>query len=49
MLDHLELTAEANRLRAAIRDTIGAMDRSTPDPGGTGNTASFADAIVSRL
>ena len=49
MLDHLELTAEANRLRAAIRDTIGAKDRVTPDLGGTGNTASFGEAIAERL
>src|SRR6187399_2531659 len=49
MLDHVELTAEATRLRAAIRDTIGAKDRVTPDLGGSGNTASFGEAIASRL
>jgi isocitrate dehydrogenase (NAD+) len=49
MLDHLELTDHAARLRRAIRETIGAKDRVTPDLGGTGDTASFGEAIASRL
>jgi isocitrate dehydrogenase (NAD+) len=49
MLDHLGMEAKAQRLRAAIRATIGAGDRTTPDLGGSGNTAGFADAIIARL
>jgi isocitrate dehydrogenase (NAD+) len=49
MLDHLQFAREAARLRKAIRDTLIARDRVTPDLGGTGSTQSFADAIVSRL
>ena len=36
-------------LRGAIRATLAARDRTTPDVGGTGTTASMADAIVERL
>lgn len=36
-------------LRAAIRDAIGAGDRTTPDLGGTGDTDGFADAIIERI
>ncbi len=49
MLDHLERTDEAERLRAAIRATLVARDRVTPDLGGDGTTRGFADAIISRL
>jgi isocitrate dehydrogenase (NAD+) len=49
MLDHLELADHAARLRRAIRETIAAKDRVTPDLGGTGNTAGFGEAIASRL
>ena len=49
MLDHLKMPAEAARLRAAIRATLQAADRLTPDLGGSGTTGSFADAIVGRL
>jgi isocitrate dehydrogenase (NAD+) len=49
MLDHIERPEEARRLRAAIRATLTARDRMTPDLGGTGSTESFADAIISRL
>ena len=49
MLDHLERPGEARRLRAAVRETISAGDRVTPDLGGTGTTASMADAIIDRL
>ncbi|MFC4822334.1 isocitrate dehydrogenase [Dokdonella ginsengisoli] len=49
MLDHLGRAAEAARLRTAIRDTLAARDRVTPDLGGTGTTQSFADALISRL
>jgi isocitrate dehydrogenase (NAD+) len=49
MLDHLELPGDANRLRGAIRATLEARDRVTPDLGGSGTTATFADAIIERL
>ena len=49
MLTHLGHTEKANLLRKAIVDTIGSGDRVTPDLGGTGQTQSFADAIIERL
>ncbi len=49
MLDYVELPDEAARLRKAIRDTLTARDRTTPDLDGTGSTQAFADAIISRL
>jgi isocitrate dehydrogenase (NAD+) len=49
MLDHLDMTAKAARIRDAIRATLEAHDRVTPDLGGSGTTASFADALVERV
>ena len=49
MLDHLDLVAKATRVRQAIRATMEARDRVTPDLGGTGSTETFADAIVERI
>ena len=49
MLDHLDRPELARRLRAAIRATLAAGDRVTPDLGGSGTTQSFADAIIERL
>jgi isocitrate dehydrogenase (NAD+) len=49
MLDHLELVDAGRRLRAAIRETVIAKDRVTPDLGGSGTTESFADALIERL
>ncbi|MEO5558374.1 MAG: isocitrate dehydrogenase [Dokdonella sp.] len=49
MLDHLDQGDNATRLRAAIRATLQARDRVTPDLGGTGTTSAFADAIIGRL
>ncbi|HEX7769995.1 MAG TPA: isocitrate dehydrogenase [Dokdonella sp.] len=49
MLDHLGHAAEALRLRSAIRATLEARDRVTPDLGGEGSTGAFADAIISRI
>ncbi|MBN8713765.1 MAG: isocitrate dehydrogenase [Xanthomonadales bacterium] len=50
LLDHLDLTDRATRLRQAIRTAV-AHDRAqiTPDLGGSGTTASFADAVIARL
>ncbi|HEX7368750.1 MAG TPA: isocitrate dehydrogenase [Rhodanobacteraceae bacterium] len=49
MLDHLGMVEKGTRLRNAIRATIETHDRVTPDLGGTGTTASFADALVERV
>jgi isocitrate dehydrogenase (NAD+) len=49
MLDHLDLAAKGTRIRKAIRETMEARDRVTPDLGGTGSTETFADALVERI
>jgi len=49
MLDHLGATEKALQLRLAIRATVVAKDRTTPDLGGTGTTDTFADAIIERI
>ena len=49
MLDHLGMTDIARKVRAAIRETLAANDRVTPDLGGNGSTDSFADALVERV
>ena len=49
MLDHLGQVDQAQRLRAAIRATLAAKDRTTPDLGGSGTTETFADALIERV
>lgn len=49
MLDHMGMNAEAKRLHSAIRETVAAGDRVTPDLGGTGSTQSIAEAVYDRL
>src|SRR5690348_11918922 len=49
MLDHLGMTAKATRIRNAIRATLEAHDRVTPDLGGNGTTETFAEALVERV
>ena len=49
MLDHLGMVDRATRVRNAIRATLEAHDRVTPDLGGSGTTESFADALVGRV
>jgi len=49
MLDHFGQAENATRLRSAIRTTLAAKDRVTPDLGGTGSTESFADALIEQL
>ena len=49
MLAHLDKVELADRLRLAIRETIIANDRITPDLGGNGNTQGFAEAIAERM
>jgi isocitrate dehydrogenase (NAD+) len=43
------MQAKADRLHGAITATIAAGDRITPDLGGSGNTDSFSEAIISRI
>ncbi|MBS0380797.1 MAG: isocitrate dehydrogenase [Proteobacteria bacterium] len=49
MLDHLGMVEKGTRIRDAIRATLEAHDRVTPDLGGTGTTETFADALVERV
>ncbi|HET9836169.1 MAG TPA: isocitrate dehydrogenase [Rhodanobacteraceae bacterium] len=49
MLDHLGLVEHGTRVRHAIRETLAAHDRVTPDLGGQGSTETFADALVERV
>ena len=49
MLDHIAQPDAARRLRTAIRATLDARDRTTPDLGGSGSTTSLVDAIIARL
>jgi isocitrate dehydrogenase (NAD+) len=49
MLDHLGMVDKGTRIRNAIRATLEAHDRVTPDLGGTGTTETFADALVERV
>ncbi|TAM92818.1 MAG: NAD-dependent isocitrate dehydrogenase, partial [Rhodanobacteraceae bacterium] len=49
MLDHLGMVDKGTRIRDAIRATLEAHDRVTPDLGGNGTTGTFADALVERV
>ncbi|HJU08085.1 MAG TPA: isocitrate dehydrogenase [Rhodanobacteraceae bacterium] len=49
MLDHIGLVEHGTRVRDAIRATLDAHDRVTPDLGGSGTTATFAEAIVQHF
>jgi isocitrate dehydrogenase (NAD+) len=49
MLEHLDLGAKAARLRTAIRATLAAGDRVTPDLGGKGTTESLTAALIERV
>ena len=49
MLDHADMVDKGERLRKAVRATIEAGDRTTPDLGGSGTTEGFADAIIERV
>ncbi len=48
MLDHLGMVDKGTRIRDAIRTTIEAHDRVTPDLGGDGTTDTFADALIAH-
>jgi isocitrate dehydrogenase (NAD+) len=43
------MNEQARRVRNAIRETVTARDRVTPDLGGKGTTESFADALIERI
>src|SRR5690242_5201056 len=49
MLDHLAMAEKGIRIRHAIRATLEAHDRVTPDLGGNGTTETFAEALVERV
>ena len=49
MLGHIGMEDRARRVREAIRATLAAGDRLTPDLGGSGTTASFTDALIERV
>ena len=49
MLQHMGQPAPAERIRNALEQTIREGDSLTPDLKGTGNTQSFADAVIRRL
>ncbi len=49
MLDHLDQTENANRIRAAIQDTITDGSALTPDLHGNASTAEFTEAVLRRL
>ncbi len=49
MLDHIGMVEQGQRVRGAIRATLAAHDRITPDLGGSGTTETFADALVERV
>ncbi len=49
MLQYIGRNEDAARLHAAMRATLAAGDRVTPDLGGTGNTMGLATAIRERL
>jgi isocitrate dehydrogenase (NAD+) len=49
MLQHMGQPAPAERIRNALEQAIREGDSLTPDLKGTGNTQSFADAVIRRL
>ncbi|MDA3913956.1 isocitrate dehydrogenase [Oleiagrimonas sp.] len=49
MLDHIDMVEKGTRIRTAIRETLTAGDRTTPDLGGKGSTETFADALVEHV
>lgn len=49
MLDYLNLTTDAERLRNAIRKIIGEGRVLTPDLGGEATTSAYTDALIGQL
>jgi isocitrate dehydrogenase (NAD+) len=49
MLEYLEMSDKAEKIRAAITDVISSGDRTTGDLGGTHGTTDFTQAVLERL
>ena len=49
MLEYLDMSDKAEKIRAAIKDVIESGDRTTGDLGGTHGTTDFTDAVLERL
>jgi isocitrate dehydrogenase (NAD+) len=49
MLDHIDQTEAANRLRAAIQVALANAETRTGDLGGKANTAQFTDAVIRAM
>jgi len=49
MLDHLDESAVATRIRAALQETLEARDALTSDLGGSTSTVEFGAAVIARL
>ncbi len=49
MLDHVNLTDKATRLRKAVNDTLNVDNIRTGDLGGSASTSAYAAALVSRV
>ena len=49
MLEHLEMSDTAERIRSAVADVIKTGDRTTRDLGGSHGTTDFTQAVIDRL
>lgn len=49
MLDHLDMSDKADKIRNAIKDVIKSADRTTADLGGSAGTTDFTEAVLERL
>jgi isocitrate dehydrogenase (NAD+) len=49
MLEYLDMSDKAEKIRAAIKDVIESGDRTTSDLGGTHGTTDFTEAVLERL
>jgi isocitrate dehydrogenase (NAD+) len=49
MLEYLDMSNKAEKIRTAIKDVIESGDRTTGDLGGTHGTTDFTEAVLERL
>jgi len=49
MLEYLEMSDKADKIRNALIDVIASGDRTTCDLGGTHGTTDFTEALLERL
>ena len=49
MLEYLDMSDKAEKIRNALKDVIASGDRTTADLGGTHGTTDFTAAILERL